>query len=184
MTKTAKPRRSAAERRREDAISEADRLAALLSAAPPESDEPLSPPAFIKDRRLAPALAMWRELAKTLIATGRLGALDRFAFAMLCYWHGEWIKATDDILERGASFMVPATSGGERPWRNPSVDRQTLANDQIMTLSAKFGLTPLDRIALNKGRQYQSDDDELPLRHKPAPQAEVEVPDDWAKRLQ
>lgn len=186
MTQAAvKPRRSQAERRREEAIAEADRLAALLSAAPPESDEPLAPPAFIKDRRLAPALAMWRELSKSLIGSGRLSALDRFTFAMLCYWHGEWIKATDDILERGPSFMVPATSGGMRPWRNPSVDRQTLANDQILTLSSKFGLTPLDRIALNKGRPYQRDDDELPLSTPTTP-APDEVPktDRWTGLLQ
>lgn len=184
MTQTAvKPRRSQAERRRDVAIAEADRLAALLSAAPPETDEPLSPPAFIKDRRLAPALAMWRELSKTLIGSGRLSALDRHAFAALCYWHGEWIAAIDDIAARGYSFMANATAGGTRPWTNPSVDRRDTAWDQILTLSAKFGLTPLDRIALNKGRPYQSDDDELPLR-QPAPAAEVVELDDWSKRLQ
>lgn len=184
--KEIKPRVSAVERRREKTIAEADRLAALLSAAPPETDQHLSPPAYIKDARLAPALAMWRELEKSLLGTGRLSTVDRSTFAALCYWHSEWITAIDDIQDRGYSFMVRAISGGERPWRNPSVERRDTAWDQILKLSERFGLTPLDRIVLNKGKQYQSGDDELPLpapRSSDVPAAEVKL-DRWTNLLQ
>lgn len=189
-------RRTAAQRleaRRDAAIGEANRLAAFLSSAPTQGRDALSPPAFIADPRLAPALTVWRELAPTLSASNRLGALDRSAFAALCYWHCEWIAAVDDIQTRGYSFMANAIAGGTRPWTNPSVERRDTAWQQILTLSAKFGLTPLDRIALNRGLRdgLLPEDDELPL---PRPQrgaakvvaetvGEPEAADPWTALL-
>jgi len=150
-------------------LAEAERLAGLLSASPTDSSELLAPPSFIADPRLAPALIVWKELAPSLQASGRLATLDRQAFAVLCYWQAEFITAADDILARGYSFMVKATTGGKRPWVNPSVARRDTAWAQIMALSERFGLTPLDRAALAKVRRVATgDDDGLPLTQTPA----------------
>lgn len=151
-----KPRVSKAERAaaaHEAALAEARRLAGLLAAAPAEGDGTLAPPAFIAEPRLAAALAVWRELAPQLQRTGRLHRLDRDMFAALCYWRAEWIAAVDDILTNGYSFMGTAVAGGKRPWTNPAVERRDTAWDEMMALSARFGLTPLDRLALGKGQR-------------------------------
>lgn len=154
----------AEEKRREQALADAQRLATVLAATPAESDSLLAAPALLADPRLAPALAVWKELAPTLSATGRLQQLDRMTFASLCYWQAEYVTAVDDILARGYSFMVKATKGGERPWFNPSVQRRDTAWREIMALSQRFGLTPLDRAVLIKARKAGIDpEDELLL---------------------
>lgn len=169
---------------REAAIAEAQRLAGLLAAAPAEGAGPLAPPAYIADPRLAPALTVWRELAPQLIASGRLQSLDRDMFAALCYWRAEWITAVDDILVNGYSFMGKAVAGGARPWTNPAVERRDTAWDQIVQLSAKFGLTPLDRIALNRGaNDGLLADPDLFSAGKPKPAEEAIAPDSWAPLL-
>jgi len=177
-----KPRLS----KEELAAVEAKRLAALLAQAAPEHEGELAPPAFINDPRLAPALAVWRELAPQLTKSGRLHQLDRFTFAMLCYWQGEFVAAMDDRLKRGTWFMVKAVSGGALPRKNPSVDREAYAYEQVMALSVKFGLTPLDRVALLKARRDNlTDEDDVDL-FKPATTATPpadEVADPWDKRL-
>lgn len=180
-----KSKRLSAEER---AIAEAERLAAMLAEAQPLGPDQLAPPAYIADPRLAAAAVVWRTLAPQLEKTGRLCALDRFAFAELCYWRAEWLTAVDHILTHGYSFMGTAVAGGKRPWTNPNVARRDTAAAQLERLSAKFGLTPLDRIALNKNRLHVGDDDaELPLgralNNKPDAEAEVAEVDPWKLRL-
>lgn len=176
------------EARREAGIAEAQRLAALLSAAPPETEGSLAPPAFIADPRLAPAAAVWRELVPQLEKSGRLHRLDRDMFAALCYWRAEWIAAVDDILTNGYSFMGKAVAGGSRPWTNPAVERRDTAWGEMMSLSAKFGLTPLDRLALGKGQRdgFLDDPDLFGTPRKVAAAAASEAPvptDKWSSLL-
>lgn len=166
-------------------IDEAQRLAVMLAAAEPVGDGVLAPPRYIADPRLAPAMAAWKDLAPLLAKTGRLQAVDRTMFAALCYWQGEWIAAHDDILVRGYWFERKAVAGGVRPWINPSVARRAFAYEQVLALSAKFGLTPLDRVQLNKNRHLANDDEELPLGRpaEPAPAEEAPAPDKWSSLL-
>lgn len=174
--------------KREEALAEATRLAGLLGAAPGESDDPMAPPAFVTDPRLAPALIVWRELQPQLAKSGRLHRVDRFMFAALCYWRAEWIAAVDDILANGYSFMGRAVAGGSRPWANPSVERRDTAWSEMTALSAKFGLTPLDRIAINRGlRDGHLDDADLfppkPPEQKPDGASAGAAPDTWGGLL-
>ena len=184
-TAAKKPRRTKEVR----AAEEAARLAKLLAEAPALGPSSLAPPAFITVPRLAPALAVWRELASQLEDTGRLTRLDRFAFAALCFWQAEFIAAHDDVLKRGHWFMVKAVSGGKLPRRNPSVDRRNHAWDQVVALSVKFGLTPLDRIALNKAQRDGNlgdvdDEPTLPgMSTPPDTDGGSSEPDPWDKRL-
>lgn len=180
----AKPKKLSKE---DKALAEAARLAALLADAPKLGGAELAPPAYIADPRLAAAGKVWETLAPLLEKTGRLGALDRYAFAELCYWRAEWLAAVDHILTHGYSFMAKAVAGGSRPWVNPNVARRDTAAAQLERLSAKFGLTPLDRVALNKNRLHVSDEDgdlfgqpaaEVVAADKPA-----EQDDPWSKLL-
>src|SRR5438477_10230282 len=95
----------------ERAIANAERLARLLLTAPPIDDLPLSPPAFLTDKRLAPALQFWREHAAQFVALGTLEQVDRFSFAMLSIYAGEFVLAEEDILTTGYSVMVKTISG-------------------------------------------------------------------------
>jgi phage terminase small subunit len=132
------------------AIANAERLARMLLAAPPASDTPLAPPAFLTDKRLAPALQFWKEHAPQFIALGTLEQVDRFSFAMLCVYAGEFIAAEDDILASGYSVMVKTISGDKMPRENPSVARRDFAAGMILQMSKSFGLTKLDRLNLSR----------------------------------
>ena len=132
------------------AIANAQRLARLLLAAPPTDDLPLSPPAFLTDKRLAPALQFWKEHAPQFIKLGTLEQVDRFAFAMLAIYAAEFIEAQDDLLAMGYSVMVKTISGDRMPRENPSVERRDFAAKMVLEMSKSFGLTKLDRLNLSR----------------------------------
>lgn len=145
--RTRSPRLTAADR----AIAEANRLAGLLADAPSENNDPLAPPAFIADPRLAPALQVWKDHAPRLHDLGLFNSLDRRTFAMLCVYVAEFVAANEDILAHGYSIMVPTVAGGAKgamPRLNPSVARRDTAMDYILDFSRRFGLTPMDRFGL------------------------------------
>lgn len=167
-------------------IAEAKRLAGMLADADPDGPGLLAPPKYIADERLAPALVVWRQLAPLLQKTGRLQDVDRTMFAALCYWQAEWFTAHEDILVRGYWFERKAVAGGSRPWINPSVSRRDMAYDRVLALAAKFGLTPLDRVALNKNKLHVGDDDgDLfdAAAAKAAPEVGDQPADDFADLL-
>ncbi|MGO1079943.1 P27 family phage terminase small subunit [Inquilinus sp. CA228] len=132
------------------AIAEAERLAALLAAAPAEAGDPLAPPAYLDNPLLAPAMTVWRDYAPQLARVNLLARTDRHSFALLCVYTGEWIAAHEDILANGYSVLVKTVSGDKMPRPNPSVERRDTAMTWVMKLSEKFGLTPLDRYRLFK----------------------------------
>jgi len=179
-----------AEDKRLAAVAQAERLSQLLASAPPIDGEPLSPPAYIADQRLSAALVVWRELAPRLVQAGRVTSIDRDALAMLCYWKAEWIAAIDDIATTGYSMMGRATAGGVRPWTNPSVERRDTAASEIGRLEAKFGLTPLDRVAINRGVRegLLGDQDLFGFSKPPSPKADQSAEpsasrDGWSELL-
>lgn len=169
-TKRKTKRKTRAERQ----IDEAKRVAMLITSAPIVGSD-MAAPGLIRDPRLAPAMAFWREAVPLLEARRVLEASDRHALALLAFWWSEFVVATDDILRRGFSVMVKTISGDRMPRKNASANRRDHAADKIAELSAKFGLTPLDRYALQRAAHVQEPaDDQLPLggRH-----GETEVAD-------
>lgn len=146
------------------AIAEAERLAALLAAAPADAGDPLAPPAFLDNQLLAPALSVWRDYAPRLVKVNLLEATDRYFFALLCVYTGEWLAAHEDILANGYSRMVKTVSGDRMPRESPSVGRRDIAMTWLMKLSPKFGMTPLDRFQLFK---EQSNRNAGPLFDRP-----------------
>lgn len=167
------------------AVAEATRLAGLLADAAAPGDDPLAPPALIRDPRLAAALAVWRDLAPLLVERNLLGRLDRMLFAQLCYWQAEFVTAVDDILARGYSVLVTTVSGDRMPRLNPSVKRRDTAVAQLVDLAHRFGLTPLDRHTLfraQKGSDYSDLFDQLAPKAEPAAE-DAPAPDTWAGLL-
>jgi P27 family predicted phage terminase small subunit len=128
-------------------LEEADRVAGMLAAAPPDPNQPLAPPAFL-DARFAPALAVWNEYAPQLSRLNLLDTLDRLPFATFCVYMGEFVTANEAIARDGYSIKVKTVSGGMMPRKNPNVDRRDIAMDYILDFAERFGLTPLDRAKL------------------------------------
>lgn len=133
----------------DQALAQAERMAELLAAAPAGSGEPLAPPAFL-DARSAPALRIWRDLAPSLVATGRLTEEDRIVFAQFCVYAGEWVSSNEEILAKGYSQKVKTVAGGFMERTRPAVAIRERAFDVVLKLAEKFGLTPRDRYSLFK----------------------------------
>ncbi len=126
-------------------------------------------PIFLSDKRLAAAQAVWHEYAPRLDRLHFLSTLDRYTFAMFCIYAAEYVLANKDILDKGYSIEVTTVAGQkmgkgakgtQMPRLNPSVDRRDFAAKMMVDLSAKFGLTPLDRLKLT-GLGARFDDETL-----------------------
>jgi len=142
------------------AIAEAERQAKLLAL--PRADETSdSPPAYLEDPRLAPAMAVWREYAPRLDKLHLLARLDRHTFALFCVYAGEFVVANEDVLVKGYSARVKTISGDHMLRENPSVSRRDFAAKMVLELSSKFGLTPADRNKLLRDGAMRFDDETL-----------------------
>ncbi|MGQ2989508.1 MAG: P27 family phage terminase small subunit [Brevundimonas sp.] len=130
-------------------LEQAAALAEQLAAAPAASGEAMAAPVFL-DARSAPALRIWRDLAPTLVATGRLTEEDRFIFAQFCVYAGEWVAANEEVLAKGYSQRVATVAGGYMERTRPAVAIRERALDVVLKLAEKFGLTPRDRYSLFK----------------------------------
>lgn len=160
----------------ERAIAKAERLARSLADAPVLDGSPaLTPPAFIADPRLAPALRFWGDMSPHLVKIGTLQHVDRFAFAMLCVYAADFVEAQDDILAKGYSVMVKTISGDRMPRENPSVWRRDFAAKMVLDMSKAFGLTKLDRMNLTRAENRSALSPLFP--HEP-PDADAPKPAD------
>jgi P27 family predicted phage terminase small subunit len=174
MKSKRKMKRTKRKTRAERQIGEVNRIAMLITSAPINAGE-MAAPGLIHDRRLAAARAVWCEVVPLLQARHVLDDGDRFALALYCYWWGEFIAAADDIMRRGYSVLVRTISGDRMPRKNASASRRDHAFDKIAELSAKFGLTPLDRHALHRAAKAGSLSDQLPLDTNEAASGDGEV---------
>lgn len=131
------------------ATERADRVAALLAAAPAPSGDAFEPP-VLQDPMFAGALAVWRELAPRLRETHRLPKETRFVFVQLCVYAAEWWSAELDIAEKGHTQSVKTVAGGRMERLRPIVQIRERAFDNVLKLAERFGLTPHDMYALFK----------------------------------
>jgi phage terminase small subunit len=164
----------------ERAVAEAQRLARLLTDAPPAFAGALAPPAFIADPRLAAAHRFWVDHAEQLRQLGTLENLDRMTFAMFCVYVADFIAAEDDILAKGYSVMVKTVSGDLMPRENPSVGRRDHAAKMVLEMSRLFGLSKIDRLNISKLARGTDLENTL-FNHGSAPAPEQESGDAAAK---
>jgi len=121
--------------------------------APPIVEVGTQPPTWLHDRR---ARAYWRELVPVLSRARMLALTDTTALVILAKAFGRW-RYYDDFLEKhGETYeskaapaaatdgkVAPATGGMLRP--RPEVAMRDKAEDRLVFLLGKFGMTPSDR---------------------------------------
>jgi P27 family predicted phage terminase small subunit len=102
----------------------------------------LQPPKCLKLNRADKAV--FREVVKLLeTVPDLLGDVDAFAVGLLCEAVAERNEAKAEIEKDGATCVSEKGS----PYLHPAVGRKNAATKQIVTLMAKFGMTPSDRTA-------------------------------------
>jgi P27 family predicted phage terminase small subunit len=122
--------------------------AAELAAAAAESADPLAPPRYLRDAKLRPALAIWRQLVGELRRFNLLDTLDRGTFAMYCVHMADWIAATKDIAKYGHSYTAKNVNNDDLMRLNPAVKVRELAERHILEIGSRFGLDPASRYRL------------------------------------
>lgn len=171
-------RKSKTQRALEEMEARAAQDAKLLATGSDAADLQALP-IFINDKRLAPAIEVWKEYAPRLDKLQLLTTLDRHTFAMFCIYVSEFVIANREILDRGYSLPVPtiARQANGKPGsmlrENPAVSRRDFAAKMMLDLATKFGFTPLDRASLIAKQAIRADEETLFGRVR---QAQVPVP--------
>lgn len=131
--------------------------------APPLLEVGAQPPAWLRDRR---ARAYWRELVPILSDARMLAMTDTTALVILAKAYGRW-RAYEDFLEangetydsksapaRGTAVapdeeagpaVPPVASSTQMLRPRPEVAMRDKAEDRLVLLLGKFGMTPSDR---------------------------------------
>lgn len=139
-------------------------------------------PIFIADKRLAPAVEIWKQYAPRLDRLQLLTTLDRHTFAMFCIYAAEFVLANREILDQGYSLPVPTIAKlangkpGSMLRENPAVGRRDFAGKMMLDLAEKFGFTPLDRAKLIHSQAMRADEETLFGKVRPAQQAPAIAP--------
>lgn len=144
-------RRKSAVAKREEEIA---RVAEILAKAPADPADPNAPPALIdRGPMFAAAISVWKMMAPRLSPTHRLQQQHRPIFAMFCVYYAEWVLANEDIAKKGVTQNVKTVAGGSMERIRPIVKIRDNAFDQVLKLSARFGLTPSDEYDLFRTQQ-------------------------------
>lgn len=173
-------RKSKTQRELEKLEAAAARDAKLLAGGDTSDLQAL--PIFINDKRLAPAIEVWKQYAPRLDKLQLLTTLDRHTFGMFCIYVAEFALANRDILDKGYSLPVPTIARGPdgKPGSmlrdNPAVARRDFAAKMISDLAAKFGFTPLDRANLIHKQAMRADEETLFGRVRPSQVAQQQSP--------
>ena len=140
-------RRSAVKKREE----EAQRIADLLAQSP--ARDPLAVPPMLDQGALyVAAIAVWKEMAPRLARTHRLADLHRPIFALFCVYYADWVRLNDLLMREGSTQSVKTVAGGSMIRDHPAIRQRQTAFENVMKLSAQFGLTPHDEYDLFKNQ--------------------------------
>lgn len=153
----------------------AARVAELLAPAAAAS---VDLPAMLQDAKYAAAAAVWRRLAPELKRTHRLPVESEFYFIQVCIYAQEWVAATEDLHLNGFAQHVQTVAGGKMERRRPKTFDRQQAYSNLMDLSARFGLTPMDLYSVFKGQAAVAQNNPGLFgddRKGPAPEAEEPV---------
>lgn len=147
---------------------------------PPSLEVGAEPPTWLRDRR---ARAYWRELVPMLSGAKMLAQTDTTALVILAKAFGRW-RTYEDFLERhgetydshAAPTASKSASEGEAPARaaagpsmlrpRPEVAMRDKAEDRLVFLLGKFGMTPSDRTRVASLPEFVGDPSEEFLRDR------------------
>ena len=139
-------------RRRGKAKEAADRAAMGAALLAPRPVDDVDLPSMLRGELYEGAAHLWRKLAPVLRSTHRLPVESEHAFAMLCIYSQEWAVTTNDLHANGFAQSIKTVAGGKMERRRPmTLDRQQ-AFSNVLDLSRRFGLTPVDMYDLFKGQ--------------------------------
>lgn len=102
------------------------------------------------------AAAYMNKVIKYLTKNGRIEEVDEAALTMLAINYSMFIKATNDVLERG--LIAQGSRGNDIP--NPSIKIAHDSQVQAVKILEKFGLTAKDRKCLDAD---DAEDEDSPL---------------------
>jgi P27 family predicted phage terminase small subunit len=85
----------------------------------------------------------WRRLLDSL-PPGLVTKVDRAVLAMACEAWADWVEATKTLREEGRYYETDKGFRGQ----HPAASRMTTARMAFVALSAKLGLSPVDRVRL------------------------------------
>jgi len=101
-----------------------------------------------------PAVELWNELAPKLEPLGLLTEVDLMNFTNLCIAGATVRKMREYIRDNGEVMEI-----GPQGYRQqcPEVSIMNKNIELVAKLSAKFGLSPADRVGLNLGKKENDD---------------------------
>lgn len=139
-------------RRQAKADEAAQRAAKVAKLLEFRSAADVDVPPFLQDAMFDAAASIWRKLAPELRRTHRLPPESEINFMRFCVYAQEWFDATLDLHANGFEQHVGTVAGGSMERRRPKVFDRQQAHQDLMDLSADFGLTPGDMYVLFKGQ--------------------------------
>ena len=95
------------------------------------------------------AKRVWHQFAPKLSDAGILTELDLPAFRVLCEVYADFIRLTNYIRKNGSTYRIRYNSGYEVVATRPEVKELRGVRRELLTLSDKFGMTPLGRTGVN-----------------------------------
>jgi P27 family predicted phage terminase small subunit len=101
-------------------------------------------PAHVKQNSVA--LASWKDAVRIMKKQRTLSAGAGPTLAVYAVVYSKWVKATDDVDNRGQILTVTRTTKSGEPYEveeeNPSVKIQTNSERQLLALTKSLGLSP------------------------------------------
>lgn len=139
-----------------------DRADRINTDEPTPATVAVEPPAWL----VGEPLEIWEHFAPDLKRKGVLTGWDTEAFAALCDAAARRRKAAAQLRAEGEVVELPVfnkagDATGVRLVRNPWLLVLNQADAQLVTYSARFGMTPSDRSQLRGGTRSRDPHDDL-----------------------
>jgi P27 family predicted phage terminase small subunit len=104
------------------------------------------------------AAALWQRLAPMLAGLGLLTEGDIDALSLLCQQHSIYRQCADMIRKEGIIVSHKNKAGAVNRVPHPALRVQHAAIQNIVKISARFGLTPSDRNGLGLAGEEPKDE--------------------------
>jgi len=104
----------------------------------------LAPPKYLN----RVAKAEWQRIVGPLVDQNTFAALDRSLLASYCQFFSHWIASEADLSKNGLIINVTSqtrTGKTVKPVQNPALRNSVAAHRQMLAVSSKFGISPVDR---------------------------------------
>jgi P27 family predicted phage terminase small subunit len=118
----------------------------------------LTPPKYLNKV----ARQEWNRVAPLLLEQNTLLAIDRSLLASYCQFFSHWIASEADLARNGLVINVSSqtrTGSTVKPVQNPALRNSVAAHRQMLQVSSKFGISPIDRDKVNVSPDAGTEDE-------------------------